>query len=169
MLIVSTVGLLSNFDTDLLAQTPSPEPDVGEQFAISLDPTDSIYNHTKVTHLGSKNISSSPYLVPEDRYIDEAIIKGVGNVTNNQTYIGTHLSGELIQGTGHGTITTQDGESIDWIVSGIGKPYDNGGWFFYDIMLFNSTQSESLAFLNNNIGLFKSLAGDEPDSLWLLG
>jgi hypothetical protein len=162
------VGLLSHFDTELSAQTPPPEPGVDEQLVISLDPADSIYNHTKVIHLGSKNISSSPYLVTEERYIDEALIKGVGNVTNNQTYIGTHLSDELIQGTGHGTFTTQDGESIDWIVSGIGKPYDNGSWVFYDIILFNNTQSESLAFLNNSIGLIKSLPGDEPDYLWLL-
>lgn len=168
------MGLLSHFDTDLLAQTtttnptPSPEPGVDEQFAISLDPADSIYNHTKVTYLGSKNISSSPSLVTEDRYIDEALIKGVGNVTNSQTYVSTHLSDELTQGTGHGTITTQDGESIDWIVSGIGKSYDNGGWVYYDIILFNNTQSESLAFLNNSIGLIKSLPGDEPDYIWLL-
>jgi hypothetical protein len=118
--------------------------------------------------LGSKNISLTPYLVTEERSSDHGILKGVGNVTNNQTYISTHLSDELIQSTGNGTFETQDGESIAWITSAIGRPADDGNWVFHEIIMFNNTQSKSLALLNNSIGLVKSTVGNEPDYIWLL-
>ncbi|MDR4490424.1 MAG: peptidoglycan-binding domain-containing protein [Candidatus Nitrosocosmicus sp.] len=133
-----------------------------------LDTADSIYIAGKTVFLGSKNLSSTPYLVTEEHYTDQGILKGVGNVTNNQTYISTHLSDELIQSTGNGTMTTQDGESIAWIDSSIGRPAENGSWVFYEIILFNNTQSKTLALLNNSIGLVKSTAGNEPDYMWLL-
>jgi len=41
-------------------------------------------------------------------------------------------------------------------------------WIFYGVMLFNNTHSESLSLLNNSIGLSKSMAGSEPDYIWLL-
>ena len=104
----------------------------------------------------------------EERSSDIAFLKGVRNVTNNQTYISTHLSNELIQSTGNGTFETQDGESIPWISSSIGRPDDDGSWVFHEIILFNNTQSKSLALLNNSIGLVKSTVGNEPDYIWLL-
>ena len=58
-------------------------------------------------------------------------------------------------------------ESIAWISSDIGKPVD-GRWVFYGIMLFNSTQSESLSLLNNSIGLVKATVDNELDYIWLL-
>jgi hypothetical protein len=78
-----------------------------------------------------------------------------------------HLSDELIQSTGNGTFETPDGQSIAWISSAIGRQVD-GRWVFNDIILFNNTQSESLALLNNSIGLFKDTVGNEPESIWLL-
>lgn len=146
----------------------TPRPSVNEQITASLDIANSIYSANNTMFLGSKNISLTPYLVTEEHASDHGILKGVGNVTNNQTYISTHLSDELIQSTGNGTITTQDGESIAWITSAIGRPADDGSWVFHDIILFNNTQSKSLALLNNSIGLVKSTVGDESDYIWLL-
>jgi hypothetical protein len=103
----------------------------------------------------------------EERAVDQGFLKGVGNVTNNQTYINTHLSDKLIQTTGNGTFETPDGQSIGWITSLIGRPVD-GHWVFHGIILFNNTQSESLSLLNNSIGLVKSTIGNEPDYIWLL-
>ncbi|HEU5120366.1 MAG TPA: peptidoglycan-binding domain-containing protein [Candidatus Nitrosocosmicus sp.] len=144
------------------------QPSVNKQITAPLDAADSIYIANKTIFLGSKNISLTPYLVTEEHSSDHGILKGVGNVTNNQTYISTHLSDELIQSTGNGTFETQDGESIAWITSAIGRPTDDGSWVFHDIILFNNTQSESLALLNNSIGLVKSTVGNEPDYIWLL-
>ena len=103
----------------------------------------------------------------EERAVDQGFLKGVGNVTNNQTYIDTYLSDKLLQHTGNGTLETPDGQSIAWISSSIGRPVD-GRWVFYEIILFNNTQSKSLSLLNNSIGLVKSIVGNEPDYIWLL-
>ena len=104
---------------------------------------------------------------PKGHYSDQGFLKGVGNVTNKQTYIGTYLSDELVQSRGNGTLETPDGQSIAWISSSIGRPVD-GRWVFHAIILFNNTQSESLALLNNSIGLSKDTAGNEPHYIWLL-
>ena len=159
------MAVLPHFGTDLLAQTP--QPSVNEQVTVPLDVADSIYSANKTMFLGSKNISLTPYRVTEGHYSDQGFLKGVGNVTNNQTYISTHLSDELIQSTGNGTFETPDGQSIAWITSSIGRPVD-GRWVFHEIILFNNTQSESLALLNNSIGLAKNTAGNEPHYIWLL-
>jgi hypothetical protein len=57
----------------------------------------------------------------EGHYSDQGFLKGVGNVTNNQTFINTYLSDKLLQGRGNGTYETPDGQSITWISSDIGR------------------------------------------------
>jgi hypothetical protein len=81
--------------------------------------------------------------------------------------LNTYLSDDLLVGRGNGTIETTDGQNITWISSGLGKLINNQ-WIFYGVMLFNNTHSESLSLLNNSIGLSKSIAGSEPDYIWLL-
>jgi hypothetical protein len=159
------MAVLPHFGTDLLAQTPLPS--VNEQVTQSLDVAGSIYSANSTEFLGSKNISLTPYRMTEEHSSDQGLLKGVGNVTNNQTYISTHLSDELIQSRGNGTFETLDGQSIAWISSAIGRPVD-GLWVFHGIILFNNTQSESLSLLNNSIGLSKDTIGNEPDYIWLL-
>ena len=167
-LLFSSLAVLPYFAIDLLAQSPqSPQPNVTEQVTLPLDVADAIYSANKTMSLGSKNISLTPYPVTEDRASDQGFLKGVGNVTNNQTYRSTHLSDKLIQSTGNGTLETPDGQSITWITSSIGRPVD-GRWVFHGIILFNNTQSESLSLLNNSIGLVKATVGNEPDYIWLL-
>ena len=165
-MIVSSLAVLPNFAIDVVAQTS--EPSGTERVTLPSNVADAIYSANKTMDMGSKNISLTPYLVTEEHSSDHGILKGVGNVTNNQTYISTHLSDELIQSTGNGTIKTRDGESIAWITSAIGRPADDGNWVFHEIILFNNTQSQSLALLNNSIGLVKSTVGNEPDYIWLL-
>jgi hypothetical protein len=159
------MAVLPHFGTDLLAQTP--QPSVNEQIILPLNVADSIYSANTSKFLGSKNISLTPYRMTEGHYSDQGFLKGVGNVTNNQTYIGTYLSDELVQGTGNGTFETPDGQSISWISSSIGRPVD-GSWVFHGIILFNNTKSESLSLLNNSIALSKDTAGNEPHYIWLL-
>jgi hypothetical protein len=159
------MAVLPQFDTDLLAQTP--QPSVSEKVILPLDEADSIYSANTSKFLGSKNISLTPYRMTESHFSDQGFLKGVGNVTNNQTYIGTYLSDELVQSRGNGTFETPDGQSIAWISSSIGRPID-GRWVFHAIILFNNTQSESLSLLNNSIGLSKDTAGNEPHYIWLL-
>ena len=164
-LLFSSLAVLPYFAIDLLAQ--SPQPSVTEQVALPLDVANAIYSANKTMSLGSKNISLTPYPVTEDRASDQGFLKGVGNVTNNQTYRSTHLSDKLIQSTGNGTFETPDGQSIAWISSSIGRLVDDR-WVFHGVILFNNTQSKSLSFLNNSIGFHKDIIGNDPDYIWLL-
>ena len=164
LLIISS-AVLPQFGTDSLAQTP--QPSVNEQATLPLDVADSIYSANTSKFLGSKNISLTPYRMTEGHYSDQGFLKGVGNVTNKQTFISTYLSDELVQSRGNGTFETPDGQSIAWISSSIGRAID-GRWVFQGIILFNNTQSESLSLLNNSIGLSKNTAGNEPHYIWLL-
>ncbi|HEY6404654.1 MAG TPA: hypothetical protein VIX38_01090 [Nitrososphaeraceae archaeon] len=167
LIISSITGSLFLVRSDTYVQAQSPKPNSNGQITVPLNVTNSIYSANTTKFLGSKNISLTPYRITEEHYSDQGFLKGVGNVTNNQTYIGNYLSDKLSQGTGNGTFETPDGQSIAWISSSIGRPVDDR-WGFYEIILFNNTQSKSLALLNNSIGLMKSTVGNEPDYIWLL-
>jgi len=164
-LIISSLAVLPYFATDLLAKTSLPS--VKEPVTLNFDVVDAIYSANKTMDLGSKNISSTPYLATESRASDQGFLKGVGSITNNQTYRSTHLSDKLIQSTGNGTFETPDGQSIAWITSSIGRLVDDR-WVFDGVILFNNTQSKSLSFLNNSIGVHKDIVGNDPDYIWLL-
>ena len=157
--------VLPHFVTDLSAQ--SPKPNARGNVNLPLNAADSIFNANTSITLGTKNISSTPSRITESDFSDKGILKGVGNVTWNQTFISTYLSDKLLEGKGNGTFETPDDKSIAWNSSDIGRLVD-GRWIFYGIILFNNTQSEPLSFLNNRIGFYKSVAGNETDYIWLL-
>ena len=127
LLIVSSLAVMPYFAIDLLAQTP--KANVTELVTLPLNVSNAIYSANKTMDLGSKNISSTPYPVTEERAFDQGFLKGVGVITNNQTYKSTHLSDNLIQSTGKGKFETQDGQSIAWITSSIGRLVDDR-WIF---------------------------------------
>ena len=151
--------------TDTLAQFP--QLNIKDENVQSLNVTDAVYNSNTSGFLSSKNISSTPYRITEQHYLDEGLLNNAVNVTNSQTYLDTYLSDDLLLGRGNGSIATADGQNISWISSDLGRLIDNQ-WIFYGVMLFNNTHSESLSLLNNSIGLSKSIAGSEPDYIWLL-
>jgi hypothetical protein len=166
LIIAITTGGLFLTHSDTIVQAVSSAEYHG-QITLPLNVSDSIFKANTTTFLGSKNISLTPYRMTETHYSDQGFLKGIGNVTNNQTYIDTYLSDKLILGTGNGTFETPDGQSIAWISSGIGKLVD-GRFVFYRLGLFNSTQSESLSLLNNTFGIFKSVPGNETDYIWIV-
>lgn len=167
LIIASTTGVLFLTRSDAFGQAQSPPQSITGQITLPLNEADSIFNANITTFLGSKNLSLTPYRMTERHFSDQGFLKGVGNVTNNQTYASNYLSDELLRSTGNGTFETPDGQSIAWISSDIGKPFD-GRWVFYGIMLFNNTQSESLSLLNNSFALYKGLPGNETDYTWIL-
>jgi Putative peptidoglycan binding domain len=170
-----TPGMMSCPDGSVGTSCPAetsqtPQPSVNKQITAPLDVADAIYSANTSKFLGSKNISLTPYRITEEHYSDQGFLKGVGNITNNQTFISTYLSDELRQSRGNGTFETPDGQSIAWITSSIGRMVD-GRWVFHTIILFNNTQSESLSLLNNRIALSRDTAGNEPSEpnyIWLL-
>ena len=167
-MIISTITVslfLLYSVSDTLAQFP--KLNIKDENVLSLNVTDAVYNSNTSGFLGSKNITSTPYRITEQHYLDQGLLNNAVNVTNSQTYLNTYLSNDLLLGRGNGTIETADGQNISWISSDIGRLIDNQ-WTFYGLMLFNNTHSESLSLLNNSIGLSKSIAGSEPDYIWLL-
>ena len=166
LLIISSMAVIPSFDTDLLAQTP--QPSANEQVFQPLDVADSIYttyiNTSKFLEI--KNITLTPRMTVT-QMTDQGFLKGVGNITDNQTFVDTHLSDKLTRGRGNGTFETPDGQSIAWTSSGIGRSVD-GRWIYYDLLLFNNTQSKSLSILNNSIGFVISIGGNGTDHMWLL-
>ena len=165
LFIISTMVVLPHFVTDLSAQ--SPKKNASGSVNLPLNVGDSIFNANTSITLGTKNISSTPSRITESDFSDKGFLKGVGNVTWNQTFISTYLSDKLLEGKGNGTFETPDDKSIAWNSSDIGRQVD-GHWVFYGIILFNKTQSEPLSFLNDRIGFYKSVAGNETDYIWLL-
>lgn len=145
-----------------------PRVDPVFKYQNSLDPKEAVYNSNVSKSLGSKNISVTPYRTTEEHYFEHGILKGVGNLTNNQTFFNTYLSDDLITGRGNGTMETSGGQKITWISSDVGKLRGNQ-WVYYGVMLFNNTSSESFSLLNNSIALSKSSYPlMEPEYIWLL-
>jgi hypothetical protein len=81
-----------------------------------------VYNANTSEFLGPKNISLTPYRITEEHYFEDGFLNNVGNVTNNQTFLNTYFSDELLLGRGKGTIETTDGQNISWISSDIFRP-----------------------------------------------
>lgn len=132
----------------------------------SLNLSAPLYQAYSGMFLGSKNLSSGPHIISEDYVIEKAVMKNVGNVTNNMTFINTHLSDGTIQSTANGVITSEDGQRISWISSDIGMINDQGE-LFHGIIQFNITDSSSFSFLNNATGIDKQTP-EIQRTIWLI-
>ena len=120
----------------------------------SLSISEPIYQTINGSFISTRELSTSPTLVTEEMFLEEAIMKDIGNVTNNMTFINTFdAQSNIIQGKGNGTIETSDGQSIGWISSDIGV-INERGLVFHGIILFNNTNSEKLSFLNGKLGVY---------------
>ena len=132
----------------------------------SLNLSEPVYQAITGKFLIAKDLSTTPFKVAEESFLEESVMRNVGNVTNNMTFTNTYLSPALVQATGKGTIETNDGQSIDWISSDIGT-INSTGFFFHGIIHFNNTNSEKLSFLNNTLGVYV----DTPNikrTIWLV-
>ena len=93
-------------------------------------------------------------------------MKNIGKVANNITFTNTYLSNGLIHAKGNGTITTKDGQTIDWISSDI-DVNNNKGPVYIGIILFKNATSEKLSFLNNTAGVYKE-SPEIKRTIWLI-
>jgi hypothetical protein len=132
----------------------------------SINLSDPIYQAYSGTFLGSTNLTSSPPLISEDRVTENAVMKKIGNVTNNMTFINTHLRDGTIQATAYGTIISEDGQSINWISSDIGTINGNNE-LFHGIIQFDNTDSPTFSYLNNTIAIDKQTP-DIKRTMWLI-
>jgi hypothetical protein len=88
--------------------------------------------------------------------------------TGMGTYTSVVRPDGSIYGQGQGLSMTQDGETITWTGTGLGK-FGAGGAVSYRGMLFLSTNSQKLARLNNACGAFEyevDPAGNTVAKFW---
>ena len=125
-----------------------------------------VYIATSSECLSSKQVESNPYVVIEDKCIEQATIKSIGKVLNNLTFLNTIMDNNTIIGQGYGKIVSEDGQMIGWR-SIDGNVFDSGHLGYRGIIYFNSTMDEKFSSLNNTIGVFRSDSGTNK-SIWLL-
>jgi hypothetical protein len=124
------------------------------------------YIATSLECLASKEITSHPYIVFEDKCLEKGTIKGIGKIVNEETFLNTVIENKTVFGQGNGTISTEDSQSsIKW------NSYDanlvKGGYPGYrGIIYFNTTMDDIFAFLNNTVGIYES-DSDTVRSIWL--
>jgi hypothetical protein len=171
VVILFSVSILLHVDKDVFSQPYQNENETADHdFNIlatnSLNLSAPVYQAYSGVFLGTKNLSSGPPLISEDYAIEKAIMKNVGNVTNNMTFMNTHLLDGTIQSEAKGVITSEDGQNISWISSDIGMINDQGE-LFHGIVQFNITNSSSFSFLNNATGIDKQTP-EIKRTIWLI-
>ena len=68
----------------------------------SLNISQPIYQTLNGTFINTRELSTSPTLVTEEIFLEEAIMKDIGNVTNNMTFINTFdAQSTIIKGKGN--------------------------------------------------------------------
>jgi hypothetical protein len=132
----------------------------------SLNLSQPIYQAITSDFFDAQSLPSKTFPVTKESVLEQAVMKDIGNVTNNMTFINTHLPDKSIQAKGNGTIETRDGQTIDWISSDIGT-INSKGFTFQGIILFNSTNSEKLSILNNTVGIYKETP-EIKRTVWLM-
>ena len=170
MILFSASTLLQN-DKEIFSQPYQNENETANHdfnmlVTNSLNLSAPIYQAYSGIFLETKNLSSGPPIISEDHAIEKAIMKNVGNVTNNMTFINTHLLDGTIQSAAKGVITAEDGQSISWISSDIGMINDQNE-LFHGIVQFDSTNSSSFSFLNNATGIDKQTP-EIKRTIWLI-
>ena len=62
--------------------------------------------------MSSKNLSTFPYVVTEEYYIENGLLNNSVNVTTNETFVDSHISDKLQVGRGNDILETLDGENV---------------------------------------------------------
>ena len=171
IIILFGAGVLLQNDKEVLSQpyqivNEIADHNLNKLVTNSLNLSAPVYQAYSGIFLGTKNLSSGPSLISEDHAIEKAVLKNVGNVTNNMTFINTNLPDGTIQSAAKGVITSEDGQSISWISSDIGIINDQGE-LFHGIVQFEITNSSSFSFLNNATGI-DTQTPDIKRTIWLV-
>jgi len=125
-----------------------------------------IYIATSGECSSSKQVESHPYVVIEEKCIEQATIKSIGKVINNLTFLNTIMDNNTIFGQGYGEIVSKDDQMIGWR-SVDGNVFDTGHPGYRGIIYFNSTMDEKFSSLNHTMGVFRSDTCTNK-SIWLL-
>jgi hypothetical protein len=103
----------------------------------------------------------------EVSFEDRGSVLGIAT-TGLGTYTSVVRPDGSIYGTGQGLTTTQDGDSVTWEGTGLGK-FGAGGSVSYRGMLYFRTTSQKLARLNGVCGAFEyevDASGNTTSTVW---
>ena len=167
-IIILGLAISLLFGSNIGLSVGKPSLKLGEKVLAtnSLNLTEPVYQATAGKFLAAKDISTKPFKVTEESFFEDAVMKNIGNVTNNMTFTNTYLSPALIQAKGKGIIQASDGHSIDWISSDVGTT-NSTGFYFHGIIHFNDTKSEKLSHLNNSLGVYVETP-EIKRTIWLI-
>ncbi|HYZ60124.1 MAG TPA: hypothetical protein VE544_10755 [Nitrososphaeraceae archaeon] len=121
---------------------------------------------SNITNVETVEVSPS-VVVQKNSFVEEALMRNIGNVTNTGTFVANIYDNGTQHGVGKGVITTENGDRISWnaydiglTVNGNGGDDDTASGLNTERMptfrgiIFLSTNSENLSFMNNVVGLY---------------
>ena len=141
-------NMSSNSTTAIISKAKIPT--INNSLVVAQSP----FYESKVWKLIGQAVSNSAAPLVQVSVIENGTMKGVGNVTNLETWWDTYKTPTIINALGRGILTTKDGQMVTWNAQDIGRINLNTGvTTFNGIMFFNTNSTGSLAFLNNLAGL----------------
>jgi hypothetical protein len=148
--VAATASILSSNSTTAII-SKAKIPTINNSLVVAQSP----FYESKVWKLIGQVVSNSAAPQVQVSVVENGKVKGVGNVTNLETWWDTYKTPTIINAFGRGIITTKDGQMAAWTAQDIGRINLNTGvTTFNGIMFFNTNSTGSLAFLNNLAGLF---------------
>jgi hypothetical protein len=141
-------NMSSNSTTAIISKAKIPT--INNSLVVAQSP----FYESKVWKLIGQAVSNSAAPQVQVSIVENGTMKGVGNVTNLETWWDTYKTPTIINALGRGILTTKDGQMATWTAQDVGRINLNTGITTYNgIMFFNTNSTGSLAFLNNLAGL----------------
>jgi hypothetical protein len=147
--LVIVIGITAILFSGYIQVYAVKEDNITSNPEIALD-REPLYRSTGGNVTNMKEISANQ---TEISFTEKGVMKNIGNVTNTGTFIeNSSDNGRLLHGAGKGTITTENGDTINWKAYDLGNK--TGNTFTYKGFYFFDTNSEKLASVDNVIGLY---------------
>lgn len=164
---LSPVNAQQQTTTDTTTTTTIPEtPEtLGSSQLLTMIDNEPFYQviDSNITNVETVEVSPS-VVVQKVSFEEEALMRNIGNVTNTGTFVENVYHNGTQHGIGKGIITTENGDIISWNAFDIGLTVngngdDTGGLdternTTFRGIIFLSTNSENLSFMNNVVGLY---------------
>ena len=150
---------VSNLSNNLTILTPSFFNHSQEIAAFNSIFGKPFYELTGSNNTGSEILSSNPP-VTKDSYSHQGFMQGIGNVTEQGTYVSTYSAKGYVS-EGEGIIFSEDGQFVTFTSTDTGSADDEGNFMYKGAMIFDSTDPVGVfSKLDNQIGLYITWSGN---------
>ena len=117
------------------------------------------YELTSSNNTGSEVLSSNP-AVTKDSYTHQGFMQGIGNVTEQGTYVSTYSAKGYVS-EGEGIIFSEDGQFVTFTSTDTGSADAEGNFMYKGAIIFDSTEPVgTFSKLDNQIGLYITWSGN---------